>query len=379
MSVMVALVALVILILSLAFIITSQPSDNADVQNVIDPFSQFPQSDSNDNDFITYTAVSDSDDDDDGTTDPEISLPDITLTHGQVFTMDLDSYSSDEEDSHSDLNFDITYNPTFIPAPITLSFNDATNVLTISEVNGTWTGTQAITIEVEDTDDDTDIDSFTVTISGSTPSTPGSPIVSGLPDIAFGEEGTDNTLDLDDYVTDSDHTDSELIWTFSGNSNINIVIGAANIVSFTSPTIDWTGAELITFTAEDPLGNTDSDTMLVTVTPVDDSAIWTALTNQNIDEDSADTIIYTDIASQCSDADDSTPTITVVSTPSAFTLTLVGNDLEISSLEANWYGTETIVMDCNGVTTNFDLTINKLLDDCTKICSYGTCYTNYCD
>lgn len=379
MSVLIALVALIILILSISYIIIAQPAKDAGVKNIIDPFNQYQNSNSgNTPNFISYTDVDD--DDEDSDEDPEISISDITINHGQVYTMDLDSYSSDEEDSHSDLDFDITYTPTFTPAPITLNFDSSNHVLTITEVNGSWTGSQVITIEVTDTDDNSDIDSFNVIITdGSNPPIPGSPVISGLPDVAFGEEGTDNTIDLDNYVSDSNNIDSELTWTFTGNTNINVIIDStSHIVSFTSPIVDWTGAEFITFRVEDPDGNYDEDVMLVTVTNVDDPAVWNPLTSQSINEDSAiGTLVYANILGECSDVD-SPILFTVVSTHPGFTLGLSGNNLVINTIQPNWWGTETVVVSCNGVLTTFSFTITRLLDDCIIISTDEVDYL-YCD
>jgi hypothetical protein len=368
MSVLVALVALVILILSLSYIIMAQPEKNADVKNVINPLDQNPQSNNVPN-FITYTNVDRGSSSD---SDPSISIPDITIIHGQVYTIDLDSHSSDDEDSHSDLDFDINYNPTFTPAPITLSFNDVNNVLTITEVNGSWTGTQSITIEVEDTDDNLDEDTFTVTISA--PAV-GVPVISSLPDITFGSGGTDNSLDLNIYVTDSDHLDSELTWTFSGNTNVNVAIGAGNIVTFTSA---WIGSELVTFRVTDPLGNFAQDTILVTVTAFNAPAVWNTLSNQNINEDSAiGTVVYTNILGQCSDVD-SPIVMSINSTNFGFVLGITGNDLILNAIQPNWWGTQTVVMECNGVLTSFGFTVNRILDDCITVPTNGVDYL-YCD
>ena len=373
-SVLIAMVALIILILSLSYIIFSQPATKAKVENLINPLADFGQADYDYQNIIHISDNKDSEDEDEN--DPIISgLPDINLGFGQFTSLDLDNYASDDEDSHSELSFEIIYTPTFTPAPITLNIDNSTHILTITEVNGTWTGTQAVTIRVIDTDDNTDEDSFTVTITDGG-SSPNGPNVVGIPDIAFGEDGSDSTIDLDDYVTDSDNTDAEMTWTHSGNTNVFISISSSNVVTFTA-TPNWDGAEFITFRATDPDGHYDEDVMLVTVTPVDDSSIWLPLSNQNINEDSPDSVIYANIISQVTDVDNPI-VINVISIHSHYVLSVVGNDLMLSNLYANWYGSEIVVLECNGETAMFTLTINKLLDDCVTICSYGSCYT-FCD
>ena len=205
----------------------------------------------------------------------------------------------------------------------------------------------------------------------------GNPYISNLPDITMPEDST-RTLNLRNYVRDANHSLSQLIWNFTGNTNINVSINnTTHIVTFT-PLADWNGAENITFQVTDPDGLYDTDTITVTVTPVDDSAVWGNLSNQNVNEDSADgTIVYANITGRVTDPD-STVVITVISNHTHFDLSVSGNDLVISNLEANWYGVETVILDANGVTASFTLTVNHLMDDCIKICSWGTCY-EYCD
>ena len=206
----------------------------------------------------------------------------------------------------------------------------------------------------------------------------GNPYISDIPDITMPEDSVISSLCLDNYAEDANHSLSQLAWNFTGNTNINVSINnTTHIVTFT-PLADWNGAENITFRVTDPDGLYDTDTMTVTVTPVDDEAVWSNLTNRNVDEDSPDgTVVYANITSQVTDPD-SAVNITVASTHSHFDLSVSGNDLVISNLEANWYGSENVVLDANGVTASFTLTVNHLMDDCVKICSWGSCY-KYCD
>ncbi len=73
------------------------------------------------------------------------------------------------------------------------------------------------------------------------------------------------TIDLNEVFKDSD---SSLEFSVSGNNSIqiSIVSGVATI----TPTADWNGKETITFTAKDPSGESVSQTVNFTVTPVAD-------------------------------------------------------------------------------------------------------------
>ena len=206
----------------------------------------------------------------------------------------------------------------------------------------------------------------------------GNPNIQGLPDIYFDEDTFHDTLDLDNYVTDGNHSLSELIWNVTGNTNITITIdNSTHMVNFSAPA-NWSGAENVTFNVTDPDGLYDEETILVTVLPVDDPTVWNVLSDQNTDEDSPDdTVIYANITSEVIDPD-STTNITVVSSHSDFEVEVTGNDLMIVDLTANWYGSEVVVLECNGAYASFTLTVNHLLDDCVEICSWGTCY-KLCD
>ncbi len=87
------------------------------------------------------------------------------------------------------------------------------------------------------------------------------PEVSDIPDqrIAPGEHF--EAFDLDDFVEDPDNPDSEITWTFSGNAQIAVTIDEGHVVTLKPPSVEWEGVEVITFTATDPNGRSDSDSM----------------------------------------------------------------------------------------------------------------------
>lgn len=205
----------------------------------------------------------------------------------------------------------------------------------------------------------------------------GNPRITNIPDISFLEDTVFNTLDLDNYVTDSNHTLAELVWNVSGNTNIIISIdNASHVVTFSAP-LNWNGVENVTFRVTDPDGLYDEENVTVTVIPVDDSLVWSSLSSQTIDEDSNDgTVVYSNIMSRVSDPD--SPITLTVGPNSHFNVLVNGNDLVIDNLEANWYGSEIVTVYANGVPAGFTLNIKHLLDDCVEICSWGTCY-ELCD
>ena len=98
------------------------------------------------------------------------------------------------------------------------------------------------------------------------------PVVGDIPDVTFPEDGSDSSIDLDDYVSDVDNTDAEITWTFTGNVNIIVSIDASNVVTFTAPA-NWSGQETVTFRATDLGGLWDEDATTVTITSVNDPPV----------------------------------------------------------------------------------------------------------
>ncbi len=88
------------------------------------------------------------------------------------------------------------------------------------------------------------------------------PFISGIPDVNM-ECDESYSFDLDNYVSDPDDLLSDLIWSVSGNSNINVAIDSSTHVVTLSVSGCWTGSEVLTFTVSDPSG--DSDSQLVNV------------------------------------------------------------------------------------------------------------------
>ncbi len=123
-----------------------------------------------------------------------------------------------------------------------------------------WNGVETLTFTADDTDGSTASDNVVVYVGV----TPGSPIVN-VPDITF-NEGETYVLNLDDYVIEPDGQD--VIWSYSGNTNVIINIGSDGSTATLSAAAGWIGAETITFTATDTDGLSNSDESVVTVADV---------------------------------------------------------------------------------------------------------------
>ncbi|WP_431193681.1 tandem-95 repeat protein, partial [Vibrio parahaemolyticus] len=90
-------------------------------------------------------------------------------------------------------------------------------------------------------------------------------VENAIADQVLSEDFDAYTIDLNEVFKDSD---SSLEFSVSGNNSIQISI--VNGVATITPTADWNGKEIITFTAKDPSGESISQTVNFTVAPVAD-------------------------------------------------------------------------------------------------------------
>ncbi|HCH6294004.1 TPA: tandem-95 repeat protein [Vibrio parahaemolyticus] len=90
-------------------------------------------------------------------------------------------------------------------------------------------------------------------------------VENAIADQELSEDFATYTIDLNDAFKDSD---SALNFSVFGNSNV--LVSIENGIATISPTADWNGSEILTFTATDPSGESVSQTVDFTVAPVVD-------------------------------------------------------------------------------------------------------------
>ncbi|CAH1534324.1 VWFA domain-containing protein [Vibrio jasicida] len=176
--------------------------------------------------------------------------------------------------------------PTILDVLDNDSFEGQSPVVSVEAGNGPANGSVVVnndgTITYTPNQDYNGADEFTYTVTsgGVTETTTvtlnvtpvnDKPVVENtIADQVLPEDFTPYTIDLNDAFSDVDNTDSELTFSVSGNSNIqvSIVDGIATI----TPTADWNGSEELTFTATDQSGLAVSQTVGFTVNAVADIA-----------------------------------------------------------------------------------------------------------
>ncbi|MCZ6679992.1 MAG: hypothetical protein O7E52_22395 [Candidatus Poribacteria bacterium] len=185
-------------------------------------------------------------------------IPNVDFVKGEVDrSILLDDYVSDEDTPIDQIQWQATGNTN-----IDVNIKSATRRVTFATAD--FLGTEEITFTATDTDGLSDSQTIRVTVierpPGKTP-----PVVAGIPAVSFVQGERDNTIDLDDHVTDADTPIDQIQWTVAGNSQIQVVIDSnTRRVTFTAT--DFVGTEETTFTATDMDGLSDSQTIRVTVT-----------------------------------------------------------------------------------------------------------------
>ncbi|HEX9751135.1 MAG TPA: Ig-like domain-containing protein, partial [candidate division Zixibacteria bacterium] len=257
-------------------------------------------------------------------------IPDQTIAEGSSFaTINLDDYVSDIDNLDSEINWTYSGN-------IELLVDITARVATITTPSAEWNGSETITFTATDPTLLSDSDPATFTVTGVNDA----PVVGDIPSQTIVEGGSFATLNLDDYVSDIDNLDSEINWTYSGNTELTVDI-AARVATITTPTADWNGSETITFTATDPGLLNDSDPATFTVTAVNDAPVVVDIPNQTVAEGSAFTTITLD--DYVSDVDNLDSEISWTHAGNTeLTVDITARVATITIPDIEWSGSETI-------------------------------------
>jgi len=160
---------------------------------------------------------------------------------------------------------------------LTFSLTTAPQFLQIHSRNGLISGIPALSdtgqhniiVRVQDLAGSTDTQNFILTVVFQNMP----PVISQIPDQTVQEGGQFFPISLDDYVTDPEHEDDEISWSYEGNLDLLIAIDINRVVTVQIPDSEWYGAEDIIFTANDPGGLSDEDTVRFQVLPIDDPPV----------------------------------------------------------------------------------------------------------
>lgn len=182
-------------------------------------------------------------------------IPDQSVYIGQSFnTIILDFYVVDVDNADTGIAWSTS-------GTSNLSVNIVNRVATITAPVD-WVGSETITFRATDPGNLWDEDEATFTVMPNE-----APVVTDIPDQTIAQMASFATINLDDYVSDPDHTDLDMEWTVAGNWYLNVSI--VDRVATITPPVFWTGSETLTFRATDPGGLWDEDSATFTVTAID--------------------------------------------------------------------------------------------------------------
>ena len=200
------------------------------------------------------------------------------------------------------------------------------------------------------------------------PESPTAPVVGDIPDQTIAEGESFVSINLDDYVTDTDNTPDQMTWTYAGNSELSVTI-ADRVATISIPNPDWNGSETITFTATDPDNQSDNDYATFTITPVNDSPVVGDIPDQTIAE--GESFVSINLDDYVSDVDNSDAEMAwTYSGNSELSVTIVDRVATVSVPHPDWNGSETITFtatDPEGASDSDDATFTATVLSCGTI------------
>ncbi|KAA3614966.1 MAG: tandem-95 repeat protein [Calditrichaeota bacterium] len=282
-----------------------------------------------DNALFKITAVNDA---------PVVTnIPDQTIAEGEQFdTISLDEFVSDVDNSDSEMIWSYSGNNE-LQVEI-----DQNRIATITTPNENWNGSETITFAAKDPGNLGDNNSATFNVS----LVNNAPVVSNIPAQTIEEGQSFNSIPLDNYVDDSDHLDSEIIWTATGNSELVVSIDSNRVATINLPNENWNGSETITFTAKDPANLSDSDEAVFTVNPQNDAPkIISDLPQLISNEDVSLEQMFSNWYPYVSDPDNTDEQLTYLVTGNNEPVSVQSNkDSYLFSASQNWFGQDTFLL-----------------------------------
>ena len=279
-----------------------------------------------DEDAATFTVSADN--------DPPVvdDIPDQTVDEGSTFTtISLDDYVSDADNTDEEITW--TYGGN---TELTVSI-DVNRVATIGIPGVEWNGVETITFTATDPGLLSDGNAATFTVNAVNDP----PVVGDIPGQTIDEGQSFLTINLDDYVSDIDHTDDQMTWTYSGNVGLTVSIDVNRVATIGIPDVDWNGTENITFTATDPALDSAGDSATFTVNSINDPPVVDDIPDQTIEE--GQTFLSINLDDYVSDPDHADDQITWTWIGNnELTVDITNRVATIGIPNAEWNGFETI-------------------------------------
>ncbi len=259
-----------------------------------------------------------------------LSLPQASISQDETIEFNVSAWAADVDDDVNDLiwTFD-NY------SHLTLDFNDQTRILKITSSNDGWSGFEYIKVTVHDDEGASDSDTLLVRVTHEI----SSPQINNFPDISFNEDEA-VSIDLNDYVSDSDSPSENLFWRTNGNVSVRVTINQITKEAEFSALDDWFGPEQFWMVVTDPDQQQDSVLITVDVQPVNDPPILSDLPPVDLSGQSQENI---DLKIYVTDVDDNAGNLEwEYSGNTNVNVNITQAGIAGFSTADNWYGQETI-------------------------------------
>jgi len=224
---------------------------------------------------------------------PELSkIPDAKFDEDTKYSFDLDDYVSDVDNANDELRWSVSGNRN-----ISVQIDPTTHVATLSAPHNWYGGPETITfhaIDPEGAEGSTSAQFEVLSVVEP-------PAFSRIPALSFKEDES-TSIDLDDYLSDPDHDNSELEISVVNPPHISARLdGATRVLTFNAPRDWYGGPEVVVLKAVDPDSASAEAEISVKVTPVNDPPVLEDIPPIAFDEDSS---ISLDLSGYVSDVDD---------------------------------------------------------------------------
>jgi hypothetical protein len=264
--------------------------------------------------------------------DPPVVLPigDQTTDEDNSFDpINLDEYITDSDNTVEEISWLVTDN-------VNLDYEITNRILTVFPLTADWSGREVLSIIATDLGglSDTAKVLFTVNPVNDPPE------VTKIADQQKYVGGDYAPINLDDYVSDPDHSDEEITWSYRGNTNLLVNI-TNRIAIITRSDSNWIGSETIVFIATDPLGAADSTRAVFSSNERDKPPVVTPIPDQKILEGQSFQPIYLDGYVTDPDHDDTKITWHIYGHQELI-VTIENRVVKIKTPNEDWNGMEVI-------------------------------------
>ena len=162
-------------------------------------------------------------------------------------------------------------------------------ILTVEIPNKYWNGSETVTINVFDPSKEKASTEVRFTVK----SVNDVPVVKEIPGQTTLEGKAFKLINLDDFVSDPDHKNSEIRWKVTGAKNLDVRINANRVAEIKPRRDNWFGDETLVFTATDPAGGTDKSVVKFVVKHVNAAPVMRDIPDYTIRENQNEGVIAT--------------------------------------------------------------------------------------